>query len=164
MDNGLKNADDLLRGIFSHMGNVGEKESPIGGAYRDCVFPGWPAWAYVLSGDQGNENILYYWISGYSLAGRIIRFGPFVSYSELPIFREEVPKPPVTNSTIPQEATRVTAGELPGAVENDIAGLERRVGKPRAEWDPKTDGDLVRAAVAPTGDLERCGTRPTRTR
>ena len=23
MDNGLKNADDLLRGIFSHMGNVG---------------------------------------------------------------------------------------------------------------------------------------------
>ena len=24
MDNGLKNADDLLRGIFSHMGNVGE--------------------------------------------------------------------------------------------------------------------------------------------
>ena len=23
MDNGLKNADDLLRGIFSHMGNMG---------------------------------------------------------------------------------------------------------------------------------------------
>ena len=23
IDNGLKNADDLLRGIFSHMGNVG---------------------------------------------------------------------------------------------------------------------------------------------
>ena len=36
MDNGLKNADDLLRGIFSHMGNVGlwvtsvvELESPV---------------------------------------------------------------------------------------------------------------------------------------
>ena len=25
MDNGLKNANDLLRGIFSHMGNVGEQ-------------------------------------------------------------------------------------------------------------------------------------------
>ena len=26
MDNGLKNADDLLRGIFSHMGNVGSND------------------------------------------------------------------------------------------------------------------------------------------
>ncbi len=25
MDNGLKNADDLLRGIFTHMGNVGQE-------------------------------------------------------------------------------------------------------------------------------------------
>ena len=28
MDNGLKNADDLLRGIFSHMGNVGYRGLP----------------------------------------------------------------------------------------------------------------------------------------
>ena len=32
MDNGLKNADDLLRGIFSHMGNVGIDHSPHIGA------------------------------------------------------------------------------------------------------------------------------------
>ena len=29
MDNGLKNADDLLRGIFSHMGNVGLYEAGL---------------------------------------------------------------------------------------------------------------------------------------
>ena len=62
MDNGLKNADDLLRGIFSHMGNVGLKLSPRGhpGAFHlDCVGrPGADPRASAMGSFRSSQNQL----------------------------------------------------------------------------------------------------------
>ena len=48
MDNGLKNADDLLRGIFSHMGNVGQQYKNL----KPC--PGMSLQRYTMEAIQGD--------------------------------------------------------------------------------------------------------------